>query len=228
MINNILKSRVWSSLWLWFSRSFIMLGLPMLAWGLDDISGFVSSSIRGTLMIVIQAQAIITAWMLYHIPPQTKPVQNPGEEHWHYSLMELVFIIAAYGDKHNAVTWNSNAAWQWLGVVIYSFGSIYGTWTNYTWVNHLRREAGRAKEIPALLGEGPYTWTRHPSLLSLIAYSIGFSLAFRSWTGLVFTLAVIFAVVRRINIWEADYAERYPKIWPLRKRTSKRIVPFLY
>jgi protein-S-isoprenylcysteine O-methyltransferase Ste14 len=114
------------------------------------------------------------------------------------------------------------------GLGVFWLGASYAIWANLTWVNHLRREAERAADNPVLLSEGPYRWTRYPSLLVLVFYSLGFALAFRSWVGLALLVPLIGIIIRRINMWEKMYAVRHKQVWGLRCQTSKRILPFLY
>ena len=69
-IKDIFKSKVWPALWQLFSRSFVLMGLPLLAWGLDDLAGFFSNSVRTSYVIVVAAQALLHAWMIYIAPPR--------------------------------------------------------------------------------------------------------------------------------------------------------------
>ena len=36
-LDKILKSRIWPALWHLFARTFALLGLPLLAWGVDAL-----------------------------------------------------------------------------------------------------------------------------------------------------------------------------------------------
>jgi protein-S-isoprenylcysteine O-methyltransferase Ste14 len=107
-------------------------------------------------------------------------------------------------------------------------GAAFSTWTNLTWAVHLRREAGVALSDPVLLSAGPYKSIRYPSLLYLIFYCLGFAILFRSWIGLALIIPLIAAILYRIRHLEAAYARQYKKVWPLRCRTSWRIIPYLY
>jgi protein-S-isoprenylcysteine O-methyltransferase Ste14 len=117
---------------------------------------------------------------------------------------------------------------RWLGLGVYLLAALYSLWASLTWVNHLRREAESALDDPVLLSEGPYRWTRYPSLLALMLYSFGFALAFRSWLGLALMVPLIYISLRRIGILEKTYAERYQRVWAVRCQASWRIIPFVY
>jgi protein-S-isoprenylcysteine O-methyltransferase Ste14 len=219
--------RIWAAAWHGFSRIFVMLGLPLLAWGSLDLNSFFSNPARAAIGYTAMTFAFFMAVMVYRIPPTAKDRPH-DEEHWHYSMLELVFILSAYGDRRDVLVWNDNQSLRWLGVSMYIVGFLYSAWSNLVWVNHLRREGTQAREIPALLSEGPFLWTRYPSLTSLICFHIGFTLALRSWVGVFFTIPILYTLVRRVNIWERGYAVEFKSTWGMRQRKSKKVIPFLY
>jgi protein-S-isoprenylcysteine O-methyltransferase Ste14 len=227
-LDKILKSRLWPAAWQVFSRLFIMLGLALLGWGVDDLAGFLSNLVRAVFTVIVITQALLNGWMFLRIPPAPDREHQHDLEHWHYSLAELIFILSAFGDRRNVLTWSENLPLRWAGLGIYLLGSIYAIWANLTWVNHLRHKAEYACDNPVLLYEGPFRWTRYPSLLVLFFYGLGFALTFRSWVGLAFIIPLIYIIFRRISIWEKMNAVRYKKVWALRCHVSKRIIPFLY
>jgi protein-S-isoprenylcysteine O-methyltransferase Ste14 len=224
--DEILKSRFWPAAWGCFGRAFIMLGLALLAWGVDDLAGFFANPVRAGIAVIVLISSLLLGWMIYRLP--VDPKHGHDLEHWHYSLSELVFILSAFGDRRNVLAWAENPTLRWVGVGIYLSAIVYSVWANLTWVSHLQRDTGQAADNPVLLAEGPFQWTRYPTLLALILYSLGFALAFRSWPGLVFMVPLIYISLRRVNIWEKTYAERYKQVWAVRCQTSKRVIPFLY
>lgn len=225
---NPFNSRYFQIAWQVFGRLFIMLGLALLAWGLDDLAGFLSNPVRAMFATLVVFQTLFHGWLLLRMPPQPEHEHQFDLEHWHYSVAELTFILAAFGDRRDILTWAENPAIRWLGLGIYLIGSALSTWANLTWVNYLRRETGSALDDAVLIAEGPYRWIRYPNLLILFFYSLGFSLAFRSWVGLVFLIPLVWMLSRRITEWEKRYAVRYNKIWALRCHVSKRVIPFIY
>ena len=226
--NKIFKSRIWPALWQLFSRTFILMGLPLLAWGLDDPAGFFSNPVRTSYIIIVAAQALLHAWMIYITPPQPHHEPRFDIARWHAYMFETIFVLAAFGDRRNALTWNENPSLRWLGLGIYLIGVGISVWANITWVNHLRNEGERAFDDPVLLFDGPFKWIRHPAFLSLIFYCLGFAIAYRSWVGLWLMIPLMSGIVNRIRSFERIYSVQYKKIWPLRRHTSKRIIPFLY
>jgi protein-S-isoprenylcysteine O-methyltransferase Ste14 len=226
-MNAILKSRIWIAAWSVFGRAFVMLGLALLGWGLDDAMGFFANPARAGIAVIAVMLAVQAGIQIYRVPLSAKGAPH-DEEHWHYSLLEIAFILSAYGDRRDVLTWNENPTLRWIGVGIYFLGFMYAAWANITWVNHLRREGEHAHEHSALLPAGPFAWTRYPVMTSLLCYHAGFTLAFRSWIGVAFILPIVYIVIRRMNLWDRTYAARYPKEWRLREQNSRRMIPFLY
>jgi protein-S-isoprenylcysteine O-methyltransferase Ste14 len=226
-IAKVFESKLWQAVWQFLFRAFIMIGLPLLGWGLDDLAGFFASPVRVCFVVVATAQGAINAWLVYRMPPLSS--EEPFEPfHAHFDIVEMIFFLAAFNARRSFMTWNVDWALGWLGLGIYLIGSGLSSWTNFTWVSHLRHEGERACSDPVLLREGPFRWIRYPGLLCLGLYSLGFAIMFQSWLGLVLMIPLMIIFARRINILERANAERYPKVWLERCQTSRRIIPFVY
>jgi len=228
MFDRIFKSRIWPAAWRFLSMCLIYLGLPLLAWGTNDWRGFLSNPVRISFLVLVIISALISPWLVYITPPQPEDEQRFDLGRWHSYMFESIFVLSAFGDRRSILAWAENPALRWLGVGIYLIGMGISIWTNFTWVNHLRREARRAVDNPVLLYEGPFHWIRYPSMLYLAIYCLGFALMFRSWVGLFMMLPLIAGILNRINSLEKIYAEKYKKVWPLRRHASKKIIPYLY
>lgn len=224
----MLISRIWSAIWQFFVRLYAFLLLPLLAWGVDDLASFFSNQIRTTFAILVILQALLGAWLAGSMPPRPNGEHPPDFTHWQIDMYHFIFILAAYGDRRNVLTWAENPAVQWTGLGIYLAGVLISYWATFTVISHLRHEETLVHVEPALLEDGPYKFIRHPGLLCLIIYSLGFALAFRSWTGLVLLIPLIAGFMHRIKNTEKDLAERYTQFWAVRRHTSNRLFPFLY
>jgi len=228
MFDQIFKSRIWPASWRFLSVCLIYVGLPLLAWGTNDWRGFLSNPVRTSFSVVAIVYALILAWLVYITPSQTEEEHRFDLGRWHAYMFESIFVLSAFGDRRSILAWAENPALRWLGLAIYLLGMGVSIWANFTWVNHLRGEAGRAVDNPVLLYEGPFHWIRYPSMLYLAIYCLGFALMFRSWVGLFMMLPLIAGILNRINSLEKIYAEKYKKVWPLRRHASKKIIPYLY
>lgn len=227
-LSSILRSRVWPAAWQLFVRAFVLVGLPLLAWGLDDYAGFFSEPARASYAAVCITQALALAWLVYITPPQPPPERHDDLPEWHAHMYEVILILAAYGDRRAILTWAENPAVRWVGVGITLIGVVLSIWANLTWANHLRRVAGDALADPVLLTEGPFKWIRYPGLLCQALYSLGFAVTCHSWIGLALMLPLSAIFVSRIRYFEKLYAGRYGQAWFARRRASRRILPFLY
>lgn len=227
-LNKILKSRFWPSAWRFFVIIYALLILPLIGWGVDELSGFFFNQIRMTFGFIVMLQAFIGAWLVFITPPQPKHEQPVDIAHWQIDMYHVIFIVAAYGDRRNILVWAENPPLQWLGLGIYLTGVALSVWANRTWINHLLRHPERAQVDPEPIFEGPYKFIRYPGLLSIIIYCLGFSLSFRSWTGLVLLIPLTAGFIHRIKTLERDSSEQYKPDRHLRNRASKRLFPFLY
>jgi protein-S-isoprenylcysteine O-methyltransferase Ste14 len=222
------KTRLWKALGQFLTTAFIFLGLTLLAWGLNDLKAYFSNPVRTAFAMLMVAYSLFMAWLVYVSPPHEDPEHRFDLARWHAYMFETIFVLSAFGDRRNILAWPENTPLRWLGMAIYLIGLALSVWANLTWLEHLKREGDRAQEHPVLLFEGPFQWIRHPSLLSLTFYCLGFALMFRSWVGLVLMVALIGGIINRINNMEKVFEVRYKKVWAMRRHTSKRIIPHIY
>jgi protein-S-isoprenylcysteine O-methyltransferase Ste14 len=228
MVESFFNSRYWSALSQFLYTSTVLLGLAFLAWGLDALPAFFSNPVRATFSLVVLLQALITAGMAYVSPPEPKYEHRFYLASWHSFMFQAILVLAAFGDRRNVLAWQENLSLRWVGLGIYLIGYAFSIWTNLTWIKHLQREGPRAMEHPVLLFEGPYKRIRHPSMVYLVLYCLGFAILFRSWVGLVLIIPLIGGIINRINNLEKIFEVRYKNIWPLRRHTSKRLIPYVY
>ena len=227
-LNKILESRIWPAAWQVFVRLYAMLFLPLLAWGVNDLRNFFSHPVRMTFAVIVLLQALIGAWLVYITPPQPEQEDPIDLTHWQIDMYHVIFLLAAFGDRRNILAWTENLPVRWIGLGVYVVGVALSVWAARTWIDHLRQETERTPVEPALLFDGPYKFIRHPGLLCLIIYCLGFALTFRSWVGLVLLIPLTAGFIHRIKNMERDLAVQYKQVWSLRRHTSKRLFPFLY
>lgn len=227
-LNTIFKNKIWEALWGIFTRAFIQLGLPLLAWGVDDIAGFFSNAARATYAFIVMAHALVYAYEIYVIPgyQQHEPRVDIGR--WHAYIFETIYVLAAFGDRRNILAWSENPPLRWLGLAFYLVGVVVLVWADWAWINHLRREKERVLASAVLLEEGVFAYVRHPALLALIFFSLGVALAYRSWIGLALMPALWWGIVNRIDNMEKVYAKKYDKLWRARMAHSSKLIPLLY
>jgi protein-S-isoprenylcysteine O-methyltransferase Ste14 len=227
-VAKVFENRAWQVFWHFLFRCFILIGLPLLGWGLDDVTGFFADPVRASFVVVATVLALINAWLIYGKPLPPQPHDRFEPYHSFFDIVEMIFFLAAFGARRDILTWNAGPLVGWVGLGIYLAGSGLSIWSNFIWVSHLRREGERACGSPALLCEGPFHWIRYPGLLCIFFYGLGFSIMFQSWLGLALMIPLMSIVIRRVKILEQENAAEYPKDWPARCQTSTRLVPFIY
>ncbi len=206
----------------------IFLGLALLAWGLRDMRGFFSNPVRSVFAVLVVIQSLSAAWTVYQTPPHFEHEHRFDLARWHAYTFETIFVLAAYGDRKLILAWDENMPLRWVGVALYLIGLALSFWANISWVRHLQSAGELAMDNPVMIFEGPFKWIRYPAMVSLTFYCLGFALMFRSWTGLVLMLPLIWGIINRINNMEKIFETRYSRNWPIRRHTSKRLIPYVY
>ena len=79
-----------------------------------------------------------------------------------------------------------------------------------------------------LVTTGLYRYIRHPRYLGAINLSLGLSLLFRSWVGLVVTFLFCGVFVSRIRDEEILMRKEFGEAWKAYCERSWRLIPFLY
>lgn len=74
-----------------------------------------------------------------------------------------------------------------------------------------------------------YKYLRHPSYSASLLSFIGFGLSLNNWVSLILiVIAILFAFIRRINIEEKMLTEHFGQEYIDYKRSTYRLVPFIY
>lgn len=228
MLEKILNHKLWSVAGQFLATGFINLGLVLLGWGTNDMAGFFSNPARTAYAAAVMVRAVVSSWMVHVMPPHAKQEHHDDLGRWHAYASELIFVLAGFNDRRGTLVWDENPGLRWAGLGIYLLGWALALWAGFTWLNHLRREGDRAVENPVLMFEGPFKWIRYPGMDHIAIYCLGAAVVFRSWAGLVLMVPLVWGIINRVNGLEKFYADRYPRVWPLRRHSSRRLIPFVY
>lgn len=220
--------RILKAAWWFFSRCFVMAGLPLIAWGLGDLAGFLSNPARASFIGVVAAQALALAWLSFVAPLEPKREWRSILGHYHADLFEFIFILVAYNDRRSMLTMPENVLLRFTGLAIFLAGMLIPISANFTWVRHLRNEPGDENDHPVLLNKGFYRWVRYPKQLALLLECLGAALIFRSWAGLVLLVPELASILNQIGVMERAFSEQYRRAWQARCQSSKKLIPFLY
>lgn len=113
-----------------------------------------------------------------------------------------------------------------VGLVFFALGLGFAIWARI----HLGRNWGTPmtqKDEPELVASGPYHLVRHPIYSGILAAGIGTAVAL-SWLWLtVVALAGIYFLYSA-TVEERYMTEQFPDSYPVYRRSTKMLVPFVF
>jgi len=113
-----------------------------------------------------------------------------------------------------------------LGLVLFALGLGFAVWARI----HIGRNWGTPmtqKAEPELVTGGPYRLVRHPIYSGVLVAGVGTAVAL-NWVWLtVVVLAGVYFVYSAI-VEEGYMTEQFPDSYPVYKRSTKMLVPFIF
>jgi protein-S-isoprenylcysteine O-methyltransferase Ste14 len=113
-----------------------------------------------------------------------------------------------------------------LGLVLFVLGLGLAVWARV----HIGRNWGTPmsqKDEPELVTSGPYRLVRHPIYSGILLASVGTALAL-SWVWLVVVALAGGYFVYAATVEERYLTEQFPDTYPVYRRTTKMLVPFVF
>jgi len=116
---------------------------------------------------------------------------------------------------------------RWPGAVLYTLGGGLRFWPVLVLG---RRFSGLVaiQEGHELVTAGVYGLVRHPSYLGMLAMSLGWGLAFRSWLGVILAALTIPPLIARIRAEERLLASEFGAPYMAYRARTWRLLPWLY
>ena len=133
----------------------------------------------------------------------------------------LIRVGAFRGHRLETDPWRAG-----IGLVLFALGLGLALWARVrigrNWGTPMTR-----KDEPELVTSGPYRLVRHPIYSGILAAGIGTALAL-SWLWL--TVAALGGVyfIYSATVEERYLAEQFPDTYPLYKRSTRMLVPFVF
>lgn len=112
-----------------------------------------------------------------------------------------------------------------LGMVLFALGLALAIWARV----HIGRNWGTPmskKDEPELVTSGPYHLVRHPIYSGLLLASVGTAVAL-SWLWLIVVMLAGVYFVYSATVEERYLTEQFPDTYPVYKRSTKMLVPFV-
>ncbi len=113
-----------------------------------------------------------------------------------------------------------------LGIALFALGLALAIWARV----HIGRNWGTPmsrKDEPELVTSGPYHLARHPIYSGLLVASIGTAVAL-SWPWLIVVVLAGVYFIYSATVEERYLTEQFPDTYPVYKRSTKMLVPFVF
>ncbi len=214
----------------------LYLGVTLLGWGIDDLMGYFSNPARLGYAVVVGLFSLAVGVQAYSSIEGIRG--RKGEEGKFVFRQRIVRIVLElsiyltlfllpYFDRHAIGVFSNGILARWLGVVLSAMGFTFVFWSGVTLGRQYSADVTIQKDHH-LITSGVYRVIRHPRYLGVISLSIGVSLIFRSWVGLVASLAFFIILFFRIRDEEATMRKEFGVEWDAYCERSWRLIPSIY
>jgi protein-S-isoprenylcysteine O-methyltransferase Ste14 len=206
--------------------------IMMLAgWGFDDVWGFFAHPARaGVVALAVLGTVVALAWRLDPQPfrPGNRPV---GRQAWFLvgvvgGFLFLMWFLP-YADRRKILTFSSADWIRYLGLLVLPVGDAVGL-VAFRTLGKQYSAYVTLQEAHELVTTGIYGVIRHPIYVRGLLLSVGLPLVFRSWLVVPMPPIVAAALAVRIRQEEELLADQFGAAYAAYKRSSWRLVPYLY
>jgi protein-S-isoprenylcysteine O-methyltransferase Ste14 len=169
--------------------------------------------------------AFWTYWLLAAFSIKRGRVNWSGELRIRAVIAVLAILFIRLGVFRNRGI-NSDPWRAGLGLVLFAVGLGFAIWARV----HIGRNWGTPmsqRDDPELVSSGPYRLVRHPIYSGVLVAAAGTAVAL-SWAWL---LAVVLAGVYFVysaTVEERNLTEQFPDTYPVYRRSTKMLVPFIF
>jgi protein-S-isoprenylcysteine O-methyltransferase Ste14 len=214
----------------------IYVGLPLLGWGLDNLSGFIGVPQLTAYSISIAVFGLVYGYQMIKHPEglrggrgqQTKFIPRQRLVRILVSGMLLIALIfIPFTDRRGIGTMENSDGMRWLGFVLATFGMGLIFWSGLT-LGRLYSPEVTIQKNHRLITNGPYRFIRHPRYLGGMIQGIGLSLLFRSWIGMVLTFLFFVIILFRIQDEEVLMSKEFDEEWESYCNKSWRLIPGIF
>lgn len=210
----------------------IFSGLPLIGWGLKDISGFAQNPYR---LAFIFMMAILSVFVVIFMPNEGRS-QGKGKKlikRQNFSLAflqiapTLIVLISPYFDHHRIAVFNENNNTRIIGLILTFIGFIFMNWSTIVLGKQFSVDI-TIQENHKLITIGPYKYIRHPRYLGTIVFFFGISMIFLSWISLIIVFLLILVLLWRIGDEEKLMHQEFKTEWENYKKRTFSLLPYIY
>jgi len=214
----------------------VLVGLPLLGWGIDDLRGFLS--IYPRLVFVLAAAVPGLAEAYYVIKVGERNNLSKGEESKLVRRQSIVLLMIApllfgtlfflpFADRRSIGVMMAGQGLRWLGLFLYGLGLALISWSRDA-LGRMYSGEVTIQKSHQLIKTGLYRYIRHPIYLGMLCSALGLSFLFRSWIGLAVMIPIVGGLLFRIRDEEAALHKEFGSEWETYCQQSWRFIPYLY
>jgi protein-S-isoprenylcysteine O-methyltransferase Ste14 len=140
-------------------------------------------------------------------------------------IVILIFLLArvgAFRGGHLA----SDPLREGIGLALFAMGLAFAIWARL----HIGRNWGTPmsqKKDPELVTSGPYHLVRHPIYTGILTAGVGTAVAL-DWSWLVAVALAGIYFVYSATVEERNLTEVFPEAYPIYRRSTKMLVPYIF
>jgi protein-S-isoprenylcysteine O-methyltransferase Ste14 len=140
-------------------------------------------------------------------------------------LLIGVIVLSRVGAFRNGGL-NSDPWRAGLGLLLFVLGLAFAIWARL----HIGRNWGMPmsrKDEPELVTSGPYHRVRHPIYSGILLAGVGTAVAL-NWLWLLAVVLTGVYFVYSATVEERYMSEQFPEAYPVYRRSTKMLVPFIF
>jgi protein-S-isoprenylcysteine O-methyltransferase Ste14 len=200
------------------------LGLAVLGGG---GAAFFSHS---ALIALVAVQCALTAASLFAGGNVSPGVKEDRGNRWVLPVFVVIGLLQVYlpawTDRHDIWCLDGDTV-RWVGVVLFAAGGALRLWPVFVLGNRFSGLVA-IQQGHTLVTGGIYRVIRHPSYLGMLLNALGWSLAFRSWVGVILTACLIPPLLARIAAEERLLRGQFGTEYDAYRARTSRLIPQVY
>jgi protein-S-isoprenylcysteine O-methyltransferase Ste14 len=222
---------------MFFTATILLyLGVPLLGWGLRDLTGYFSIAPRAGYAVLVGLFGLAVGNQAFGSTEGIRGGKGEaGKLVFRQRVVRIVLVLSLYValffipffDHRGIGTLTVEDIVRWLGVFFSALGFALVFWSGLALGRQYSADVTIQKEHH-LITSSIYRYIRHPRYLGVIALSIGISLAFRSWIGLLASIVFTAVLVFRIRDEETAMHKEFGSEWESYCLRSWRLIPYIY
>lgn len=203
----------------------LFVGLPLLGWGLGDLSAYFENPARLLYVVAASAVQVVIVTVLWGASDIAKTERSTPDLIALQVLSLALVVLAPYTDRH--ATLPLIEAGRYVGVVLFTLGFLGMMWAQA----HLGRMFSydvALQDQHRLITDGPYRTIRHPRYLGIMAFSLGIALTFNSGVAALVAIGMAGVLVWRVQAEEVMLSQAFGAAWDAYSAKTWRLIPYLY